>query len=138
MNDRLRIASEQLASMQHMDRADRVRAALEEADALLAAAGEQETREPKPGEIDRYYLEQALAAAEARAAALQAKLDEAARLARETAGEAMAVAGGKVCVWTRMEDNMDAPGCPLGERWHYNHGLKFCPHCGGEIVKGGE
>lgn len=102
MNDRrLRIASEQLAALNnsaewHPDAVERgpFHWALMQADALIAAAGEQETREPRQGEIDRHMLGQALdaalaraEAAEARASALQSKLDASARLARETAGE---------------------------------------------------
>lgn len=141
MNDRLRIASEQLAALNnsaewHPDAIVRgpFRWALMQADALIAAAA----REPSPVKTGCDDCRERAEAAEARAADLQAKLDEAARLARETAGEAMHVAGGKTCVW--VDDSSWAysePSC-CDQAWSTAFAFKFCPHCGGEIVKGGE
>lgn len=156
MNDRLRIASEQLAASlvaRPMDgwQGSRITEAVRLADALIAAAGEQD--DPALHEdcvslavhnvvVD--HIQRERDAALARAADLKANLDEASRLARETAGEAMEVAGGKTCVWTRIGgDGPWHPAC-LGEHPHVSWSewsraqMIRCPHCGGEIVKGGE
>lgn len=62
MNDRLRIASEQLAAIMPTRASGWddliISEALSAADALIAAAGEKKARGPMPGEIDYAYLAQ--------------------------------------------------------------------------------